>query len=1186
MKITTPIRALLVMLSLVMVFSLFACGEEVTTLTDAQGTDTPTEAPEETGGATEAPTSEATEGNTNEATDGETTDGETTATETDAPECEHEAKVVAGKAATCTEAGLTDGEVCSKCDAVLKEQTAIPALGHDEEVLAAVAPTCTATGLTAGKQCKVCETITVPQTEVAATGHAWDAGTPVTDAVCGQTADITYTCTAEGCDENYTDTGAVVEHVWNETSKTPATCVATGTATYECTRANCPDNTKTETLEIDENAHDWNEEGTQTKAPTCTEEGVMSFTCKHNAEHTKEAPIAIDPEAHDWNEEGTQTKNPTCTEEGAMTYTCKHNADHTKDDPIAIDPDAHKWVDVPTKKPAPHEDGYEAYKDCEYCDKIANTDGTVIDSIVTIPGLDCEVYFDAEKIYNTHFSQHGSVNKTLAEDGSYIRYDCKADFGDGYMELINNNDKVTGKYLVFKYRTDITAMAAGSSGVNIWANTFANDHDGGNAYTVINHIADSQWHVTVVDLSAKISKYVKPAEDDTYTIMWARLDFIDKATAGGFFELAFIMLCDDLNDVAFALNDEDKAACTHQYVSADESCHGTCCFCKADMGTQHDVKEFCVDDETTRTYTKACVNCGGEVKYSYTVEFGEAKPNVFINANTIYEKGGVVACNKALSQDGSYVTFTDQSGAAEGYWNVYGGDGSVTGQYLLMKYRTNDATGEMYVGANNGFTGAQGGDEFYFSPVTDGQWQIVVIDLSKSASFKANDDNTYSASYIRWDIFNGTGTGSRTIDVAYVAIADDLNKLLAIDGVDAYMSYMAVDGNKRGIKAPMSAKTGTLHFDASSLNERSSQATIMNDSANGNMPFVRYNALGDGGEDRFVLWTSNSDGRSVKNTGRYIVYMYRKSPTATADFADIFLSCNKTGANGSGDNISLLTYINDGKWHAVIVDLSVLMHKAECEAGTYASYYDPEEGITSLTFDWLNQDNASTEAYIDVAFVAFCDTSDEAAAYVQSYYDKYLTEACNHGITAKNYYLAGDDNADTYTATKADTCLICNGEAIQGAVKVKYNMDSVKGDGDSKSGVREQYDAAANGLTADSNGIITGSGWAGSEFAFSKVAYRVLDANGNVLTNWTEGASANISTEDGVRKAITEVGCDPDTACRFTITVNVSEYFATNEKITVEYALIVDGAPEGSNDNIVYMFAIKNLGPCATATAE
>ena len=60
-----------------------------------------------------------------------TEDGEKTATCAVTVNHKHVEEVVPGKAATCTEKGLTDGKKCSVCDAVLEEQEEIPALGHD-----------------------------------------------------------------------------------------------------------------------------------------------------------------------------------------------------------------------------------------------------------------------------------------------------------------------------------------------------------------------------------------------------------------------------------------------------------------------------------------------------------------------------------------------------------------------------------------------------------------------------------------------------------------------------------------------------------------------------------------------------------------------------------------------------------------------------------------------------------------------------------------------------------------------------------------------------------------------------------------------------------------------------------------------------------------------------------------------
>ncbi|MGN1370160.1 MAG: hypothetical protein ACI4WX_14920 [Aristaeellaceae bacterium] len=85
----------------------------------------------------------------------------------------HTEVVVPGKAATCTEAGITDGKKCSVCGEITVAQTEIAAKGHTEVELPAVAATCTETGLTAGKKCSVCDTVLVAQTEVEAIGHKY-----------------------------------------------------------------------------------------------------------------------------------------------------------------------------------------------------------------------------------------------------------------------------------------------------------------------------------------------------------------------------------------------------------------------------------------------------------------------------------------------------------------------------------------------------------------------------------------------------------------------------------------------------------------------------------------------------------------------------------------------------------------------------------------------------------------------------------------------------------------------------------------------------------------------------------------------------------------------------------------------------------------------------------------------------
>ena len=85
----------------------------------------------------------------------------------------HTEVTVPGKAATCTESGLTDGKKCSVCGVVTVAQKTIAAKGHTEVTVAGKAATCTETGLTDGKKCSVCGTITVAQQAIPTTAHQW-----------------------------------------------------------------------------------------------------------------------------------------------------------------------------------------------------------------------------------------------------------------------------------------------------------------------------------------------------------------------------------------------------------------------------------------------------------------------------------------------------------------------------------------------------------------------------------------------------------------------------------------------------------------------------------------------------------------------------------------------------------------------------------------------------------------------------------------------------------------------------------------------------------------------------------------------------------------------------------------------------------------------------------------------------
>ena len=116
--------------------------------------------------------------------------GEATVAQKEIPALGHTEETVAGKSATCTEAGLTDGKKCSVCGETTVAQKEIPALGHTEETVAGKSATCTEAGLTDGKKCSVCGETTVAQEEIPSLGHT-------EETVVGKSA----TCTEAGLTE-------------------------------------------------------------------------------------------------------------------------------------------------------------------------------------------------------------------------------------------------------------------------------------------------------------------------------------------------------------------------------------------------------------------------------------------------------------------------------------------------------------------------------------------------------------------------------------------------------------------------------------------------------------------------------------------------------------------------------------------------------------------------------------------------------------------------------------------------------------------------------------------------------------------------------------------------------------------------------------------------------------------------
>ncbi len=107
----------------------------------------------------------------------------------------HTEETIAGTPATCTDAGMTDGQKCTVCGETTVQQTVIAAKGHTEETVAGQAATCTEAGMTDGKKCSVCGVTTLEQSVIEALGHK--AGE--------DDGDVTTAVTCERCDHVFVE---------------------------------------------------------------------------------------------------------------------------------------------------------------------------------------------------------------------------------------------------------------------------------------------------------------------------------------------------------------------------------------------------------------------------------------------------------------------------------------------------------------------------------------------------------------------------------------------------------------------------------------------------------------------------------------------------------------------------------------------------------------------------------------------------------------------------------------------------------------------------------------------------------------------------------------------------------------------------------------------------------------------
>ena len=173
--------------------------------------------------------------------------------------------------ATCTESG-TRYRQCTRCNEA--ETEAIPAKGHTPVTVPGTAATCTEAGLSDGAKCSVCGAVISAQQTIPAKGHSWDGGRVTQEATCTAEGVKTFTCS--NCGATRTDTFPAKGHTPAAVPAKAATCTEPGlTEGSQCSA--CGTILKAQET-IPAKGHAW-DRGVITTEPQGFTPGVRTFTC-------------------------------------------------------------------------------------------------------------------------------------------------------------------------------------------------------------------------------------------------------------------------------------------------------------------------------------------------------------------------------------------------------------------------------------------------------------------------------------------------------------------------------------------------------------------------------------------------------------------------------------------------------------------------------------------------------------------------------------------------------------------------------------------------------------------------------------------------------------------------------------------------------------------------------------------
>ena len=335
----------------------------------------------------------------------------------------------------------------------------------------------------------------------------------------------------------------------------------------------------------------------------------------------------------------------------------------------------------------------------------------------------------------------------------------------------NADGKVTGQYVFFKYRLPSDNNQKDGVVISFFTSTVNEKAVAGDGFGFEDEVmSDGQWHVIVVDVSTFGKSTIIPESDGTYILKHVRLDPINGINDTSHrIDFAFFAIHDDIDEIlAFC----KEAGDTEIILATGDGSK------RLDTATGDVIGTIGGDTSEEETTTPSIPDAAESL-------------NIYMSVETLSMPvfNGWFSRITSSSEDGvDYVSLFSNPNKAESQMAIFSNpDANATGQYLFLKYRlpvdnpqNSETILQFFTSTVSDKAKAGESYEIVDEVIADGQWHVVVLDIASFGknSVSVNENGEYCLKYVRFDPINGISNAEYRIDVAYVAIHDNIDEII------------------------------------------------------------------------------------------------------------------------------------------------------------------------------------------------------------------------------------------------------------------------------------------------------------------------------------------------------------------------------------------------------------------------